>query len=247
MRQQQHRSRSIPDALDALDHQFDIDVRRRGGWPQHLHVGKVDADRVAGEDGAGLRIHQRHMVRRVSGRVQHLERAPSHRDHVAVVHGAEPVGGRRLDPAEERAGPLGPVDALDTRHEPRGVHEVRGSPLVHPDRRPRIGAHKRPHAAGVVQVDVRHHNVRQIIRSDPQLSQSFADGLSRQAWSGLDQRGLLPMQQVGRGHEVTPDHLRVDPADAGSGGEGHVHALSVRAARWRITVRRRPVRVVPGR
>ena len=48
---------SIPDALDALDHQFDIDVRRRGSRPEHVHVGKVDADRVAGEDGAGRRIH----------------------------------------------------------------------------------------------------------------------------------------------------------------------------------------------
>ena len=77
--------RPLADALDALDTQLHVDIRWRGGRPEHPDVGQVDPEGVAREQGPRPRVDQADVMRGVPRRVHDLEPAVAQHDRVALV------------------------------------------------------------------------------------------------------------------------------------------------------------------
>ena len=87
--------------------------------------------------------------------------------------------------------------------------------LVHPDGGPREPGGQRPDPAGVVQVDVREHDMGERVGVDAQHVERARHGLDRRAGAGLHQRGLVGMEEVGGRVALASAHERVDRRDAG--------------------------------
>src|SRR5438128_9121369 len=106
--------------------------------------------------------------------------------------------------------------------------------VAHPDGGPGEGAGDRAGAPSMVEVDMGDDDVSECIRLDPQRLQATLDGRGRSLRAGLDECGLLSVNEIGRSHEVPADHLRVDAGDAISDSKSLVHgfrSLGVSGAR----------------
>jgi hypothetical protein len=127
---------------------------------------------------------------------------------------AQALLGNWFDGAEELSERLLPVDASCAGNQLPGVRQVGRSSFVHPDRRAGEVGGKRAGAAGVVEMYVRHHDVREILWPDPHGRQAFEDGSSRRCRSSLHEGGLFGGDEIG-GRGLRPSaHQRVDPADS---------------------------------
>ena len=87
---------------------------------------------------------------------------------------------------------VGPRRARD---QPRGIDEVRRATFVHPHRRAREPAEQRAAAAGMIDVDVRHDDVREIVRTDPERIERATRRRRRRRPVPL-RRGRAPRQQT---------------------------------------------------
>ena len=230
MAEQDARWLHIADPFDAGHGQFEVELRRRGGRPEDTHVRKEHTERVADEHAARSRIEQRHVVARVTGRVQDPELASPQRDSVAVGHGPEPLDRNGVYRSEQRPQAFLTVDTSRAGHQAVGVSEVRRAALVHPDGRRREVGCQRSGTPGVIEMDVRHHDVSQILRADAQRVESLAHGVDGGRRPGLDKRGPIGVEQVGRGKPGATEHAGVDPSDPLRRLERVDHGRSVPAA-----------------
>ena len=107
--------------------------------------------------------------------------------------------------------------------------------FVHPYRRVREAFGDAPHTSGVVEMDVRDHDVREVGAPDPETFETRHDGLERGRRSGLDDRRLVRVEQVrGRGALAAAEE-RVDRGDPSCDLENDgLHAASLRACRWAV-------------
>src|SRR4029453_4274704 len=86
-----------------------------------------------------------------------------------------------------------------------------------------------PHPAGVVQVDVRDGDVREVGGADPEPFQPRDHGLEGGARSGFDDRGLVGVEEIGGGGAFATAVERVDRGDPSRDLEhDRLHAASLR-------------------
>ncbi len=215
------------DPLDALGGGVEVDVGGRGGGAEHPHVREMDPERVTGPQRTASRFDQADVMRRVPRRVQDLEGPVTKGDRVPVRDGPQPVGRYRVHRTEQPPEPLLPVDPPRARQQLAGVLEVWRAPFVDPHRGLREAGGKRPDASGVVQVDVRDHDVRQVPFPDPQRAEPQRDGVDGGGGTGLDQDGLAGSDQVGGGDHGPPRHPCVDAQDPWGRLERGLHECAV--------------------
>jgi hypothetical protein len=203
---------TLADAFDRTDRELEVVVGGRRGRAERTRIGRVDAERVAGEHGAGRGVRERQVVLGVARRGEGLEVPPAELDAIAVAERADTLGRNRFDGPEQRRGGLGAVDRRHARDEARGVGEVSGAAFVHPDGGVREAFGDPPHPAGVVQVDVRDGDVREVGGPDPEPFQPRDHGLEGGARSGFDDRGLVGVEEIGGGGAFATAVERVDRA-----------------------------------
>ena len=158
----QSRRASGGEALQRLEREVEVEVRRRCRRAQHAHLGQAHPDRVADEEQPALAVVQAEVVLGVPGRVDAGERpARADPDLLAVTQDAHPVGGRRRQPAVERVEQVA-VDEGGRADQAVGVHQVASPLLVDEHRRPGEGRGDVADAARVVEVDVGHDDGGQV-------------------------------------------------------------------------------------
>jgi hypothetical protein len=157
---------------------------------------------------------ERDVVRRVPGGVDHVERPAADRDAVAARDRTEPVRVARKRLAVEGAHPRLAVGPRGAGDQPAGVHQVRRASFVDPDACPGEPVEEGARRAGVIDVDVRHDDVREIGIADPERLECRDHDGTIGAGTGLDERGLVAGEQVDGVQLPLPGHARVDLADA---------------------------------
>ena len=218
--EQQEAIGSLPDPLDAGHPGFDVDVRRRRGGTQDPHVRQMDPHGVSGEDRAAARVLEGDVMGGMARGVEHLQGPAAQVDLVPVDDGAQALRRHGVHGAEERPEPLLAVDPARAGHQLGRVCQMRGAPLLDPYRGPGEVAGQRADPARMVEVDVGEHDVGQVLRPEVELGQAGQHRVDRGGGPGLDQRGLVPVQQVAGGHRGSPTHPGVDARDAVRGGVG---------------------------
>ena len=88
-----------------------------------------------------------------------------------------------------------------------------GTSLMHPYRGAREPSRQGADAAGVVQMDVREHDVGERVGRDPELVECACHGLDGRSGAGLHQRRLVRVEEVRGGVPFAPAHERVDGGD----------------------------------
>jgi hypothetical protein len=146
--------------------------------------------------------------------VEQLELATATEVEPVPVRDAEqPVGGdrraRAVDRVVERS-----VDLPCRRVEPGRVVQVARPHLAHDDRGVREGRGDVPRAAGVVEVDVGEHQVREVVRVESELGEPPQDVVDGPRRTALDQCRAGRVEQVAGGHRGHPAGHRVDGQDA---------------------------------
>ena len=162
-------ARALSDPFDRGDRELEIVVGRWSGRTEHPRIGRVDAERVPREDGAGRRSPRapRDASRGPACR-DGLEVPTAELDQVAVAERSDPLGRNGFDRPEQRRHRLRPVDRGHAREQARGIGEMPCAAFVHPHRRVREAFGDAPHTSGVVEMDVRHHDVREVGAPDPE-------------------------------------------------------------------------------
>ena len=142
-----------------------------------------------------------------------------------VAEGADPGGVGRGEQPEDVVEDA-PEDAAGAGHQPLGVDEVPGAALVDDDLG--AGEHRgqRAHAAGVVEVDVRDDDRREVAGADAQRGERGLHDRRGRRGARLDQAGPVAADEVGRGDAGVAGHLRVEREDlvAELGGDA-VHSV----------------------
>jgi len=177
-------------------------------------------------------------MRRVPRRVEDIELAVAHADHVAVMERSHSFLIHGLRGSEELPHLSFTPHAGRARDESRGVHEMRRPALVHPHRGRREARRELTDAAGMVEMDVGEDDVRECVRLDPQAIEGGGDGLDGCPRAGFHQRRFGGIQEVRGGVARLATHERVDRGDAVGDGEGDgrpfLHRVSLAGVcRWR--------------
>ena len=151
---EQGRRPPLPDELDALRPDLDVDVGRgRRGQHEELAAGP-DAGDVADEGDAAVAVEEADVVGGVSRRVGDLELAIRRLD--AFPAGEDPhVGLRHRQEGPPERVHLVAVQPRGAGQQFRRVDHVRRAPLVDVDRDVRVLAQQRAGGAGVIEMDVR--------------------------------------------------------------------------------------------
>ena len=103
------------------------------------------------------------MVLGVPGRVVTRQRPPAAQiDRPRLVDRTDPLGWRRQQLAEQLV-QLVAVDHPRAGHQPGRVGEVPGAAFMHDDLRARVRLRQVADSAGVIEMDVRDHDRRQIL------------------------------------------------------------------------------------
>ena len=172
---------------------------------------------------------------RVTRRVHGLEVPSAKRDPIALCDRSDPLGRNGFDGPEQRRHRLRPVDGGHAREQAGGVGEVPCAAFVHPDRRVREAFGDAPHTSGVVEMDVRHHDVREVGAPDSETFETCHDGFERRRRSGLDDRRLVRVEQVRGGGASAAAEERVDRGDPSRDLEDDgLHVASLRGCRWAV-------------
>jgi hypothetical protein len=98
-------------------------------------------------------------------------------------------------------------------HEALRVDQVLGALLVHHHGGEREHARDRPHAAGVVEMDVGHDDGREVVRSDPQAGEPVPNHVRGACGAGLYEAGACRAEEVGGRDPLVARHPRVDRVD----------------------------------
>ncbi len=130
-------------------------------------------------------------------------------DGSGVLQGHDAVGGDGREHAEEMVERVA-VDQPSASHEPARVGEMPCASLMDDDLSPRIQGRDVAGAAGVVEVDVRHHHGGEILGGDPELGQGVAYHRGRRRGPGLHQARPVAADQVSRRDPVVPRHPGID-------------------------------------
>ena len=109
---------------------------------------------------------------------------------VAVADGTDARSGDGEHVSVERAHPFLPVRARRGGDQARRVDQVAGARLVDPYRGARVARKQRAGAAGVIHVDVRDHDVREIVRVDAERIERCGQPVVIGTRAGLHQAGL---------------------------------------------------------
>jgi hypothetical protein len=163
--------------------------------------------------------------------MDHAERPGADRDAIAVGDRAEPIRVARERLAVEGAHPRLAVRARGACDQAARVHEVRGAAFVDPDARPGEPVEQGAGGARVIDVDVRHHDVREVGIADPErLERRDHDG---GIGSGPDSTsaGSSPGEQVDGVQLALPGHARVDLSDAVGDDRIRVEGLHIGQSR----------------
>ncbi len=154
---------------------------------------------------------------RVSRRVVDREGAVAEVDGVAVGQRADPVGrdGHRLGVEL----PLLADGALRALDEPRGVDQVGRAVLVDGHGGVRAGLGQEAGAPRVVEVDVRRHDVRELLGPDVEPGERVEDELVLGPDAGVDDRRPLGVEEVDRGVLGGVEHAGVDVVAVRDAGE----------------------------
>jgi len=130
-------------------------------------------------------------------------------DGAAFLDGRDALGGRRVHRAEQVV-QRAPVHAAGTGHQPGRVSQVTRAALMHDDLGVRVHGGDVAHAAGVVQVDVRDHHRRQVLRADPQGGQRVTDHRRRRRGARLHQARPVAENQVAGRDALVTGHPGID-------------------------------------
>ena len=163
--------------------------------------------------GARPVVVQGDVVRGVAGRVHGGQRAVTQIDPRRRRRRTQALGRHRDHRAVERAHPVLAIGARGARHQPVRIDEVPGADLVHPHGRARVPFEERADAPGMIHVDVRDHDVREVVRSHAEAIERRDDAVVSAPGPGLDQRGLRRLDEIHRVELAFPGHHRVDRGD----------------------------------
>jgi hypothetical protein len=207
---------------------LEVEVGWRGGRTLVSRVRDVDPGRVPGVQVTGLGVHQPHVVLGVARGVVAVQAAAAAEiDGPGVLQGHDAVGGDGREHAEEALERVA-VDHPGAGHKPARIGEMPCAPLVDDDLRLWVQRRDVAGAAGVVEVDVRHHDGGEIPGADPEPGQGVADDRGRRRGPGLHQARPVAADQVARGDPVVPGHPGIDLEHRMTQrGNGLVHRLIV--------------------
>ena len=187
VREQEDRAGGPTDPLDRVHVPLEVELRRWCGGPEHGKVGHVDPEGIAREHRPGARVDERHVVRRMPGCLQDEEVAVAEGDRVRVLQRTNAAARDGLGRSEELAHLGFPPDARGARDQARRVDEVRCATLVHPDRGAREALGEPADPTRVIEVDVREHDVRELVGGHAERVERLGDRFDRRPRSGFDQ------------------------------------------------------------
>jgi hypothetical protein len=137
---------------------FDVDVWRRCRW-KDVPVIDPDASGVADKRHAAWLIEVADVMRRVTGRVSHIERATARPDVLAPGYDHDVLFGDCGNLAPQLVHAIA-VESCRARQQLRRIGEMRRSPLVHHDLDVRVPSNDRSGGPCVIQMDVRQQQMR---------------------------------------------------------------------------------------
>ena len=157
------------------------------------------------------------MVRGVSGRVEHGERAPAERDRDRRRrrHGRDPVGSHGTSRRRASASVPRRRCARCSRAAASGSTRCGAPALVDPDGGRGVALEQRAGAARVVEVDVRDDDVREVVAPDAERVERRGEPIGPSApGPRLDKAGLRSVEQVDGVQLSLAGHRGVDRRDA---------------------------------
>ena len=163
------------------------------------------------------------MMRRVAGCEDDVEAAAADGDRLPVRDRPNALRGARQRFAVERTHASFAVRSRRARDQARRIEDVLPAPFVDPQRRVREPPEQLARAAGVIHVDVRHDDVSEVARSDPERIECGEHHRTIGAGTGLHETRLVGLDQVHGVELPLARHAGVDRADAVRGRRMVVH------------------------
>lgn len=160
-----------------------------------------DPRSVPREDAAESGVEERKVVAGMPGRREDLELAVVDWEALPPAQRHDPLRRHRGDRSPQPVGGRGPPGATGARDETRRVDHVRDPELVRIEGRFRERVNDRSHSPGMVQMDVSHEDVADLLGGDPGLRDPREQCLPAGRRTGLHEGPALGLRQQVRGHE----------------------------------------------
>jgi hypothetical protein len=185
---------------------FQVDVRRRGHRDDERGRLDADASRVSGIASA-VGAQEGEVVRGVPRSRPRLEVENPVSDHLYRLFRNR----RELAP---EAVEVVPVEPSGASLEPTWIDEVRCTDLAHIDPQARVSAHQCAGSARMVEVDVREHEMAQVLERHPVGREALFERAETARRPAVHQRRLVAGQQVRRNDPGMPEVEEVDELEA---------------------------------